>query len=340
MSDLPSTTGTSAATPVVAGSPVPGSSLSVDDILAARERIRDFVHHTPLFPTQTLGRMSNTLLWLKAENLQRTGSFKARGGLNAVLQLSPAQKARGVVTMSAGNHGQGLAFAAGIAGVRCVVFMPRTAVPTKVEAIRAYGAEARFSESMTDLLATMEEFQAREGLHFVHPFADPHVIAGQATVALEIMEALPEVEALVAPAGGGGLLCGCALVLAALRPETRLVGVEPEGAAVVSQSLAAGKPLTLERIVTEADGLAAPFAAALNQAIIAEHVDDMVILTDDEIVGAMRLLLDRAKLVVEPAGAAAVAALLTGKAGIEHGARTVAILSGGNIDRDKLRRLL
>ncbi len=336
--------------PVSAAEPEPEQALtpeaetadhvSLADVLAARERIAPCVPRTPLLSSSTLGRMTSTTLRLKAENLQRTGSFKVRGGLNAVLQLSPEQRARGIVTMSAGNHGQGLAYAAALAGVRCVVFMPQTAVPTKVEAIRGYGAEAHFAPSMEHVFAAMETFRREHELHFLHPFADPAIIAGQGTVALEILEDWPEVEQVVVPVGGGGLLAGVALTIKALKPEVRVIGVEPVGAAAVSMSLASGKIETLTRIETIADGLAAPFAGALTQAVIGRDVDDVVLVNDDEIITAFRLILERAKLLVEPAGAAGVAALLSGKAAVPHGARTVAILSGGNIDRDKLKTLL
>jgi len=315
-------------------------AVSLAEIEAARERIAPYVHRTPLLPTATLGRMTGLSLRLKAENVQRTGSFKARGAVNAVLQLSPEQRERGIVTLSAGNHGQGLAYAAQIAGVRCVVFMPETAVPTKVAAIKSYGAEARFAPSMETVFAEMERYREAHGLHFVHPFADPAIIAGQGTVGLEIIEEWPDVEAVTVCVGGGGLLAGVALAVKGVRPDVRVVGVEPEGAAAVWRSLDAGRPVTLDRIDTVADGLAAPFAAALTQSIIERSVDDVLLVTDDEIVGALRLILERCKLLVEPAGAAAVAALLAGKGGLGGGTRTVATLSGGNIDREKLKRLL
>lgn len=314
--------------------------VSVADIEAARDRIAPHLSPTPLFDTQTLSRMTKTNLRLKAENLQRTGSFKVRGALTAVLQLSPEQRARGVVTFSAGNHGQGLAYAASLSGVKCTVFMAEDAVPAKVEAIRGYGAETRFGRTIGDAVAAMEAYQAERGLTFVHPFADAAIIAGQGTVGLEILEAFPEVEQIVVPVGGGGLLAGVLSVVKARRPDVRVVGVEPEGSAAVCRSLRAGRPLPLERNETVADGLSAPFAADPAFSIIARDVDDMICLTDDEIIAAMGLLLGRAKLLVEPAGAAAVAALLTGKTAVPPGANTVAILSGGNIDLDRLKELI
>jgi threonine dehydratase len=320
------------------GSAVP--AVTIDDVIAARERIAPYVHRTPLLGSTTLSRMTNTQLFLKAETMQRTGSFKSRGAVNALLQLTPEQKSRGVVTMSAGNHGQGLAYAAAIVGVRCVVFMPETAIPTKVEAIKGYGAEARFAPTMSQVFETMDAYREQQGLHFVHPFGDPMIVAGQGTVAMEILEDQPDLEAIVVPVGGGGLLAGIALTIKARRPEVRVVGVEPEGAAVVSRSLASGKVLTLDAINSVADGLSAPFAMPITQDLIRANVDDIVVLSDDEIVNALRLILERSKLLVEPAGAAATAALLSGKAGVDHGTRTVSILSGGNVDFGTLKRLL
>ena len=316
------------------------ADVTIDDIRAAAERIAPYIHHTPLLPTATLSRMTSTQLGLKAENLQRTGSFKARGGLNAVLQLTPEQRERGVITLSAGNHGQGLAYGAQIAGVRCVVFIPETAVPTKIAAIRGYGAECRFASSMETVFEEMEAYRATHNLHYVHPFGDPAIIAGQGTVGLEIVAQQPDLEAVTVCVGGGGLLAGVAVAVKTLRPEARVIGVEPEGAPAVTRSLAAGHAVRVERITTIADGLAAPFGAPLSQKLIERHVDDVVLVTDDDIVEAMRLILERTKLLVEPAGAAAVAGLLTGKAGVATGAVTVATLSGGNIDRSRLCDLL
>jgi threonine dehydratase len=314
--------------------------VTIDDVRSAAARIAPYIHRTPLFDSATLSRMTGMRLGLKAENLQRTGAFKARGALNAVLRLSPEQRARGVVTLSAGNHGQGLAYAAKIAGVRCVVFMPENAVPTKVAAVKEYGAEARFAPSMETVFAAMDEYRNAHGLHYVHPFGDPDIIAGQGTVGLEIMEDSPEVDTIAVCVGGGGLLAGIAVAAKALKPSVRIVGVEPEGAPVVTRSLVAGYPVTIEKITTIADGLAAPFAAPTSQRLIERLVDDVVIVTDDEILEAMRLLLERTKLLVEPAGAAATAALITRRTGAESGSRVVATLSGGNVDFEKLKRLL
>jgi threonine dehydratase len=315
-------------------------TVTLDDVRSAAVRIAPYIHRTPLFDSATMSNLTGTRLGLKAENLQRTGAFKARGALNAVLSLSSEQREHGVITLSAGNHGQGLAYAARIAGVRCVVFMPENAVPTKVAAVKEYGAEARFAPSMETVFAAMDEYRNDYGLHYVHPFGDPDIIAGQGTVGLEIIEDSPDVDTIAVCVGGGGLLAGIAVAAKALNPAVRIVGVEPEGAPAVTRSLIAGYPVTIEKITTVADGLAAPFAAPTSQRLIERLVDDVVIVTDDEILKAMRLLLERTKLLVEPAGAAATAALLAGKAGVQPGSRVVATLSGGNVDFEKLKRLL
>lgn len=319
-------------------SPTPFPTLA--DIYAAKVRIAPYLWRTPLFANATLGRLTGTSLTLKAEHLQRTGSFKTRGALNALLRLSPEQRSRGVVTFSAGNHGQALAYAARIAGARCTVFMAQNAVVAKVEAIRGYGAETRFGATIHEAFAAMELFAAESGARFVSPFADPDVIAGAGTVGLELLEDEPEVEQIVVGVGGGGLISGVALAVKAIRPEVRIVGVEPEGATAVWQSLQAGAPVRVDKVETIADGLGAPFTTELPLRIIQEHVDDVVLVTDDEIAAAMRLIVERTKQLVEPAGAAGIAALLTNKAAVPHGAKTVAILSGGNVDLARLKHLL
>jgi threonine dehydratase len=315
-------------------------SVTLADIEAARERLGARLPRTPVIASPALGKLTNTVLTLKAENLQRTGSFKVRGALNAVLQLSPEAKHNGVVTFSAGNHGQGLAYAAQRAGIQCTVFMMHTAVQSKVDAIRGYGAETRHYPSIQDAANAMERVRQEQGAVFVSPFADPAIIAGQGVVGLELLEDAPDVEQIIVPIGGGGLIAGVAVAIKALKPEVRIVGVEPVGAPTLQRALEAGHPVTLGHIETIADGLAAPFTEEINLRIIQQLVDDVVLVTDDEIATAMRAVLERTKLLVEPAGAAAIAALLTGKAAVPTGSNTVAILSGGNVDLERLKSLL
>ena len=314
--------------------------VTLDDVREARARIMPHLHRTGMVTSSTISRMTNTDLHLKAEVFQKTGSFKARGALNAAMHLSDEQKARGIVTMSAGNHGQGIAFAAQLVGARAVVFMPEGAVPTKVEAIRGYGAEAKFAISMLTLADEMTTYQHEHGLTFISPFDDPYIIAGQGVVGLEILEDVPDVETIVVPIGGGGLISGIAMAVKSLRPDVRIVGVEPEGANIVKRSLEAGTPLKAERIETIADGLAAPYAGNLTQAIIEHYVDDVILVTEDEIAQSLKLILGRTKVLVEPSGAASTAALLSGKTGTRVGGRTVSVLSGGNVDFAKLRMIL
>ncbi|HEX5501338.1 MAG TPA: threonine/serine dehydratase [Thermomicrobiales bacterium] len=319
--------------------------IAVADIRAARERIAGRVHHTPLLSSQTLGRQIGARAWLKAENLQKTGAFKVRGALNAILQLSEEERARGIITVSAGNHAQGVAWAAAAVGVPATVVMAENATPSKVAATRGYGAEVvQHGTSSLDLFGKMEELRAARGLTLVHPFDADAIIAGQGTAGLEILDDLPEFgeegDTVVVPVGGGGLIGGIAVAIKESRPAARVVGVEPVGAPGMSNSLAAGHAVHLDRIETIADGLTAPFAGERNFDIVRRYVEDVVLLDDETILEGMRFLLARAKLLAEPAGAAATAALLAGKVTVAPGARVVALVSGGNIDLPRLKALL
>jgi len=313
--------------------------VTLDDVRAAEEAIRPYLHHTPLLQSATLSDMTGTDLWLKVESLQKTGSFKPRGGINATLHLSPEERERGVIAVSAGNHGAGVAFGARMVGSRATIVMPTTATRSKIAAIQGYGARVELVDH-SRLLESMEEIQQEEGQVFIHPFDNPHVIAGQGTVGLEIFEDMPEVDVVVAGVGGGGLISGVATALGALKPGVTVIGVEPQTSDVVSRSLASGQPERLAHGVTIADGLNAPWSGANSLGLIQRYVDEVVTVSDAEIAGAMALILERTKLLVEPAGAAAVAALLNGRVPGAKGKRTVAILSGGNIDLDRLSELL
>jgi len=316
------------------------ADVTLQGVYDAQTRIMPHLRRTPLLTSATLSGMTGTRLGLKAEVFQKTGSFKSRGALNASLLLTPEQRAKGMITISAGNHGQGLAWAGSRVGARTVVFMPKTAVPTKVEAIRGYGAEPMFSENMEGVFDAMEAYRAEHDMTFVSPFSDPAIIAGQGVIGLEILEDMPDVANVIVPVGGGGLISGISLAIKSQRPDVRVVGVEPVGANIVRKSLDAGRPVAADRIDTIADGLAAPFAGELSQAIISHYVDDVILVTDDEITAALRLILGRIKVLVEPAGAAALAGLLSGRTGAAPGSNTVVVMSGGNVDRDRLRTLL
>ena len=333
-------TGTSDRSPAGIDGEVTWESVTLDDVHAARERVMPHLHRTPLLQSRILGEMAGVDLMMKAEIFQRTGSFKSRGALNALMQLTDEERERGVVTMSAGNHGQGIAFAASMVGTRAVVFMPETAVPAKVDAIRGYGAETQFVPDMEHIFSLMEAYREEHGLTFVPPYSDPNIIAGQGIAGLEILEDAPDVDAVIVPVGGGGLISGIAMAIKSENPDVRVIGVEPTGSNIVKKSLEAGAPQQSGPIDTIADGLAAPFAGELTQAVIAHYVDEVVLVEDEEIVDAMKLILTRAKVLAEPAGAAATAALLTGKAGVSKGSRVVTLLSGGNIDPARLKSLL
>lgn len=304
-------------------------SLSLAEIRAAAERIRSHIVATPTVPSE---RVAGAGVWLKAENLQRTGSFKVRGATNAVLQLRPEQLQRGVITLSAGNHGHALAYAAQAVGIPCVVVVRDDAQLAKLQAIRRYGAEIVLVP-IAQWQQRLEEEQQRRNLYLVHPFDDPAVVAGQGTVGLEILEAVPDVRTVLVPVGGGGLISGIAVALKQQRPEIRVIGIEPEKAPAVTESLAAGHPVPPSRLDTIADGLAAPYTRPFTLAIIKRYVDEMRTVTDDAIIEALEIIALEAKLVVEAAGAAAVTALLADST-IERPA--VAVLSGGNVDGHRL----
>jgi threonine dehydratase len=312
--------------------------VELSDVIAARNVVAGRIHQTPVFESATLSAMTGTRLALKLESFQKTGSFKVRGVLNKLHHLSAEERRRGVVTLSAGNHAQALAWAARDIGILAVVVMPAGAVRSKVEATRGYGGEVVLTEG--DLLATCLEIQHARDLVLVHPFDDPLVIAGQGTVGIEIVEEVPDVEVILVGVGGGGLISGIATAVAALRPDARVIGVEPEGAAVISRSLEAGEPLRLERLDTVADGLAAPFAGRHTLAHVRSRVSQVVTVHDAAIVDAMRLLLERCKLLAEPAASAPLAALIARRFVPPPGARVVCVVSGGNIDAERLKALL
>jgi threonine dehydratase len=314
--------------------------IGLDELRAARAAIAGRVHRTPTFTSASLGAMTDTDLYLKAELFQKTGSFKPRGALHKMLSLTDEERVRGVITISAGNHAQGVAFAARELGIRATVVMPEAAVRSKVDATRGYGAEVILHGAMKDLLPKALEIQGERGLTFVHPFDDPYIIAGQGTVGLELLEEVPEPEVVIVPVGGGGLIAGVATAVKLLSPSTRVIGVEPVGAPGMTLSLRDGAPAHLDSTNTIADGLAAPFAGDRNFAHVKAYVDDIVLLTDEEIAAGLRLLMERAKLQAEPAGAAAFAGLLAGKVRVPAGARVVCIVSGGNVDRSRLKELL
>ncbi|BCL15746.1 threonine ammonia-lyase [Micromonospora sagamiensis] len=301
------------------------------DVQAARELLAGVTRATPMEPSRPLTAALGGPIWLKCEHLQRAGSYKVRGAYVRIARLSAAERARGVVAASAGNHAQGVALAAGLLGTTATVFMPVNAPLPKVAATKGYGAQVQLVGATVDeSLVAAQTFAERTGAVFIHPFDHPDVIAGQGTVALEILEQCPEVGTIVTGVGGGGLVSGIAVVARALRPDVRVVGVQAAGAAAFPPSLAAGEPVRLPAFSTIADGIAVGRPGDLTFTHVHKLVDEVVTVGDEDISRALLMLLERNKQVVEPAGAVGVAALLAGA--VEVGAPTVAVLSGGNID--------
>ena len=317
-----------------------GLLVSLAEVQAAAQRLRGVVVRTPLLPSDLLSERTGAEVRLKCENLQRAGSFKARGANNFVLQLPDEQVEPGVITYSSGNHAQAVALAARTREVRAVVVMPTTAPRVKVEGAKRLGAEVVF-EGTTSLerKARAEEIAEAEGLAMVPPFDHRHIIAGQGTAGLETVDDWPDVDVFVTCVGGGGLLSGCAAAVRRTRPDARIYGVEPEGAASMRAALDAGGPVTLERIDTIADGLAPVRSGELTFQHARDLVDDVVVVDDGAIREATSLLLHRQKLVVEYSGAAAVAALLSGAVPDVEGTKACAVLTGGNLDPSILREL-
>ncbi len=307
------------------------SQVGLAEIEAARLLLDGIAVRTPMEESRWLSAVAGGEVRIKAENLQRTGSFKARGAYVRLSRLSEAERARGVVAASAGNHAQGVARAAQLVGTRATVFMPEGAPIPKERATRGYGAEVVFTGTyLEDALVAAREFSERTGAVFIHPFDHEDVIAGQGTVGLEILEQLPQAASVVVPTGGGGLLAGVALAVKSVRPDVRVVGVQAKDAAAYPGSLEAGRPTPLEQMRTRADGIAVGRPGDLTFAAVRDHVDDVVTVSEDSLARAVLALAERAKLVSEPAGAAAVAALLDDPA--RFPTPCVAVVSGGNID--------
>jgi threonine dehydratase len=305
--------------------------ISGADVEAAAALLDGVVRRTPLWHSRGLADKVGGPVWLKCENLQRTGSFKIRGADTRIARLTVAERARGVVAASAGNHAQGVALAARLLGAEATVFMPESAPLPKVAATRAYGAEIRLlGSTLTEPLLAAAEYAERTGAVFIHPFDHPDVIAGQGTVGLEILEQCPDAATVVVGTGGGGLISGIAALVKARRPDVRVVAVQAEAAAAFPGSLAAGRPVALESMATMADGIAVAAPGEHTLAHVRSLVDEVRTVSEEDLSRALLFCLERGKLVVEPAGVAAVAAVLADPGAFA--APVVAVLSGGNID--------
>jgi threonine dehydratase len=313
--------------------------VSVDAVRAARAVLAEVIHDTPMEHSRALSALQSGQVYFKCENLQRTGSFKIRGAYTRIHALSDQDKARGVVAASAGNHAQGVALAASLLHTKATVFMPTRAPLPKLAATRDYGATVELSgEAFDQTLAAATEFAERTGAVFIHPFDHLDVIAGQGTIGLEILEQLPEVDTILVAIGGGGLAAGVAAAVKSVAPHVKVVGVQAEQAAAFPPSLAAGKLVSIARTTTVADGIAVGVPGALTFEHVARYVDEVLTVTEESLSQAVLHCVERAKLVVEPAGAAPVAAILQYPE--RFPGNTVAVLSGGNVDPMLLLRII
>jgi threonine dehydratase len=314
-------------------------TISLEDVLAARELLVGIARKTPVEGSRPLSQAVGGPVHFKCENLQRAGSFKIRGAYTRMSRLSSAERAAGVVAASAGNHAQGVALAASMLGIAATVYMPQGAPIPKVLATRGYGAQVRFAgANLEEALDAARAFATETGAVLIHPFDHPDIIAGQGTCGLEILEQVPDVKTIVVCTGGGGLLAGIALAVKASRPDVRVVGVQAERAAAYPASLAAGHPVQLAEMATMADGIAVGLPGQVPFELVRDYVDEIRTVSEESLSRALLLCLERAKLVVEPAGAAAVAALLDDPKAFEP--PVVAVLSGGNIDPQLMLRVL
>jgi threonine dehydratase len=307
------------------------ATVGVDDVRAAAARLRSNIHRTPLLPNHSISEKAGFEVRLKCENLQRAGSFKIRGAMNALLQLSEEQRKRGVVAFSSGNHAQGVALASRLLGIRATIVMPEGSVPTKVAATKGYGAEvvtAGVTAATRDTVA--REIAEKTGASVIPPFDDERIIAGQGTVGLEILEEWPDVENIVVPLGGGGLLSGVAVDATSLKPAVKVFGVEPRAGNDGEQSFRTGQIVTIEPPKTIADGARTLAIGARNFAIIRERVRDVVSVDDATLLEALKFAMYRTKLVIEPTGALGIAAVLSRT--LKLSGPTAIVVSGGNLD--------
>lgn len=306
-------------------------TVSLSDIEEARVLLEGIAVHTPMEESRWLSSLAGGPISLKCENLQRTGSFKIRGAYLRISRLTEEERAHGVVAASAGNHAQGVALAAQMLGIKATVFMPEGAPIPKEKATRGYGADVVFhGRYLEDAMVAARAFSEETGAVLIHPFDHVDVVTGQGTAGLEILEQAPDVRTVLVPTGGGGLLAGIAIAIKARRPDVRVIGVQAEGAAAYPASLASGAPVALTSMKTMADGIAVGLPGQLTFAAVRDHVDEIITVSEESLSRALLALVERAKMVVEPAGAAAVAALLDDPTAYETPA--VAVLSGGNID--------
>ncbi|HEY6042578.1 MAG TPA: threo-3-hydroxy-L-aspartate ammonia-lyase [Anaerolineae bacterium] len=318
---------------------MPELPITFDDITRAAERLRGVAHRTPVLTSRTFDRQVGRQVFFKCENLQRGGAFKFRGAYNRLSQLSEAERKRGVVSFSSGNHAQGVALAAQLLNIPATIVMPDDAPPVKLNATRGYGATVVQNDRQTTSREEIaRRLAAEHGYTLVPPFNDPHIMAGQGTAALELLQEIPELDALVVPVGGGGLISGCAVAAKAINPKIRIYGVEAEGADDAKQSLQKGHIVHIPPPATIADGIRTQAIGELTFAVMRELLTDIVLVSDAEILGALQFVMPRMKIVVEPTGAVGIAAVMQNKIPGSP-ARVGVVISGGNISNEMMREV-
>ncbi|MEM2900945.1 MAG: threonine ammonia-lyase [Thermoplasmata archaeon] len=318
------------------------SPATLADILEARQILKGVILRTPMEKSSTFSKMLGNEIWIKYENLQKTGAFKIRGAYNKIAHLTEEERKRGVIACSTGNHAQGVAYAASLFNTKAIIVMPKGTPLPKIQATRNYGAEVILAgDCYDDAYAEAERLVKERNLSFVHPFEDRYIIAGQGTIGLEILEDLPDIDVFVCPIGGGGLISGIAMALKAARPNVKVIGVEAKGANSAYLSLKNGKITQLDNVSTIADGIAVKRPGDLTFSLLKQYVDDIVTVDEDEIARAILMLLERCKTVAEGAGAVSIAALVYDKLGIAgKNKKVVALISGGNIDINMIGKVI
>lgn len=312
--------------------------LTHEDFKRAETHIAPHIHRTPVLRSESLSNLSGYDIWLKAENFQKAGSYKVRGPLNVLAQMPQADKARGLICSSAGNHAQGVARSARIHGVPAVVVMSEAAKAAKIDATRGYGAEVIIhGKDWDDAYAYSLEIMKERSLTYVHPFDDPQLIAGQGGVGMEFIEDVPDLDVVLVPIGGGGLISGCAMVMKSIKPRIRVIGVEAAGAPAMKRSVEQGRIVTLDSIGPMVDGLTVRRVGNYTYEVVKNFVDDIVTVDESKIFDAVIWMMERMKLVAEGAAASPVAALMVGSLGIPPGSKVGCVISGGNLDLSKLR---
>ena len=312
---------------------------SIDDFNNTLSDINKYIHKTPIVSSSSLNKIYNSNIFFKLELFQKTGSFKTRGAINKLLKLSDLEKDKGVITISAGNHAQAISWACSQFNIKSKIVMPFDASPSKVEATKSYGGEVILTKN--NMMDECNDIKEREGLTFIHPFDDIDIILGQGTIGVEIIEKLNNIDYAFISIGGGGLISGIACVLKSINPKIKIIGVEPINSNVMTKSISSNKPETFDTNInkTLADGLAAPFAGNLTFEFVKKYVDEIINVSENEMIESMRIIIERLKVIPEAAASACFVPILKNKLSIKKNTNSIIVLCGGNIDLDKLKKL-